>query len=80
MDNMVLWKQNTRSPIGNKNISFYMEYLLTKRVIRILDIKSVEKAFMFSLWCIDWVGSLYANRIFMYFCIKSSIGAQGEVS
>ena len=26
---------------------------------------------MFSLWCIDWVGSLYANRIFMYFCIAS---------
>ena len=23
---------------------------------------------------------LYANRIFMYFCIKSSIGTQGEVS
>ena len=28
---------------------------------------------MFSLWCIDWVGSLYANRIFMCFCIKSSM-------
>ena len=35
--------------------------------------------FMFSLWCIDWV-DLYANRICMYFCIKSSIGTQGEVS
>ena len=35
--------------------------------------------FMFSLWCIENVGSLYANRIFMYFCIKSSIGTQGEV-
>ena len=34
---------------------------------------------MFSLWCIYWVGNLYANRIFMYFCIKSSIGAQDEV-
>ena len=32
---------------------------------------------MFSLWCSDWVGSLYANRFFMYFCFKSSIGAQG---
>ena len=30
--------------------------------------------FVFSLWCIDCVGSLYANRIFMYFCIQSSIG------
>ena len=35
---------------------------------------------MFSLWCIDWVGSLYANRIFMYLCIKSSIGTQGELA
>ena len=25
--------------------------------------------FMFSLWCIDWVGSLYANRIFMFFSV-----------
>ena len=25
------------------------------------------------------VGSLYANRIFMCFCIKSSIGNRGEV-
>ena len=36
--------------------------------------------FVFSLWCIDWVGSLYANRIFMCFCIKNSIGTQDEVS
>ena len=35
--------------------------------------------FMFSLWCIDWVGSLCASRVFMYFCIKSSIGTQGGV-
>ena len=39
----------------------------------------INLIFIFSLWCIDWVGSLYANRIFMYFCIKSSIGTQGEV-
>ena len=26
--------------------------------------------FMFSPWCIDWVGNLYGNRIFMYFCIN----------
>ena len=31
---------------------------------------------MFSLWCIDCVESLYANRIFMYFCIESSIGTR----
>ena len=35
--------------------------------------------FMFSLLCIDWVGSLYANQIFICLCIKSSIGTQGEI-
>ena len=25
---------------------------------------------MFSLWCIDWVGSLYANRFFMYYILR----------
>ena len=40
----------------------------------------INLIFMFLLWCIDWVGSLYANLIFMCFCIKSSIGTQGEVS
>ena len=34
---------------------------------------------IFMFWCIDWVGSLYANGFFMYLCIKSSIGTQGEV-
>ena len=29
--------------------------------------------FMFSLWCIDWVGSLNENRIFMHFCIKGHL-------
>ena len=40
----------------------------------------INLIFVFSLWCTDWVGSLYANQIFMCFCIKSSIGTQGEVS
>ena len=44
-----------------------------------LFIVVINLIFIFSLWCIDWVGSLYANRIFMYFFIKSSIGTQGEV-
>ena len=45
-----------------------------------LFIIAINLIFMFSLLCIDWVGSLYANRIFMCLCIKSSIGTQGEVS
>ena len=40
----------------------------------------INLIFMFSLWCIDWVGSLFANRIFMYFCIKSSIGTQVKLA
>ena len=35
---------------------------------------------MFSLWCVDWDGSLYANRIFMCFCIKSSIGTRVKLA
>ena len=27
----------------------------------------------------EYVENLYADRIFIYFCIKSSIGTQGEV-
>ena len=29
---------------------------------------------------VDWVGSLYANRIFMCFCIKSSIGTRVKLA
>ena len=39
----------------------------------------INLIFMILLWCIDWVGGLYASQIFMYFCIKSSIGTQSEV-
>ena len=46
---------------------------------RYIKIALINLIFMFSLWGIDWVGSLYANRIFMYFCIKNNIGTQGEV-
>ena len=34
----------------------------------------VSESFMFSLWCIDWVGSLYANRIFMCFVLRVASG------
>ena len=44
-----------------------------------LFIVVINLIFMFSLWCIDCLGSLYTNRNFIYFCIKSSIGTQGEV-
>ena len=35
--------------------------------------------FMFLCLCIDWVGSHYANRLFMYIVFLYSIGTQGEV-
>ena len=44
-----------------------------------LFIVVINLIFVFSLWCVDWVESLYANRSFMCFCIKSSIETQGEV-
>ena len=48
----------------------YIDFMIFKYEFCML----ASDSFMFSLWCIDWVGSLYANQIFMYFCIKSSIG------
>ena len=30
--------------------------------------------FMFSLWCIDWVGSLYANRILCFSILRVTSG------
>ena len=39
----------------------------------------INLIFMFLLWCIDWVGSRYANRFFMPFCITSSIGTHVEI-
>ena len=35
---------------------------------------------MVSVWCIDWVVSLYANQISKYFYIKSSIGNQVKLA
>ena len=35
--------------------------------------------FMFSLWCVDWVGGLFANRVFVYFCSGGGVGAWGGV-
>ena len=55
-------------------------HLLWHTVELAMSTRRCYYSYMFSLWCIDWVGSLYANRIFMYFCIKSSIGTQGEAS
>ena len=60
-------------------LSFTLAYSRISHEYSSLFIIVINLIFMFSLWCIDWVGSLYANRIFMCFCIKSSIGTQGEV-
>ena len=45
-----------------------------------LFIKVINLVFVFSLWCVGLVWGLCASRIFMYFCIKSSIRTLGEVS
>ena len=35
--------------------------------------------FLFSLWCIGWVGSPCVGQVFVFFCIKSGIRARGGV-
>ena len=61
-------------PWFNYWFSFTLAYSWICHEYSSLFIIVINLIFMFSLWCIDWVGSLYANRIFMYFCMKSSIG------
>ena len=60
-------------------VSFTLAYSRISHEYSSLFIIVINLNFMFLLWCMDWVGSLYANQIFMYFCIKSSIGIQGKV-
>ena len=67
-------------PWFNYWFSFTLAYSRISHEYSPLFIIVIHLIFMFSLWCIDWVGSLYANRISMYFYIKNSIGTQGEVS
>ena len=65
-------------PWFNYWFSFTLAYSRISLEYSSLFIIVINFIFMFSLWCIDWVGSLHANRLFMYFCIKSNIGTQGE--
>ena len=67
-------------PWFNYWFTFTLAYSRISHEYSSLFIIVINLIFMFSLWCIDWVWSFYANWIFMYFCIKSSIGTQGEVS
>ena len=67
-------------PWFNYWFSFTLAYSRISHEYSSLFIIVINLIFMFSLWCTDWIESLYANRIFMYFYIKSSIGTQGEVS
>ena len=60
--------------------SFTLAYSRISHEYSSLVIKVINLIFMFSLWCIDWVRRLYANRVFMYFCIKSCIGTQVKLA
>ena len=60
--------------------SFTLAYCRISHEYSSLFIIVIYLIFMFSLWCIDWVGSLYANRIFMYFCISSSSWCLGRAA
>ena len=67
-------------PWFNYWFSYTLAYSTISHEYSSLFIIVINLIFMFSLWCIDWVGSLYANRIFMYFCIKSSIGTRVKLA
>ena len=56
-------------PWFNYWFSFTLAYSRISHEYSSLFIIVINLIFVFSLWCIDWVGSLYANRIFMCFCI-----------
>ena len=64
-------------PWFNYRVSFTLSHSRISHEYLSLFIIMMNLIFIFSLWCIDWVGSLYVNRIFMFFCIKSYIGTQG---
>ena len=44
-----------------------------------LFIVVIDLIFVFSLWCIDWVGGLSAGRVFVCFCVGGGVGARGGV-
>ena len=55
-------------PWFNYWFSFILAYSRINHEYSSLFIIVINLIFMFSLWCIDWVGSLYANRFFL--CIS----------
>ena len=69
----------------NSPIQIYWKFSFTLAHSRIsyeyssLFIIVINLIFMFSLWCIDWVGSLYATRIFMCFCIRVRVASGPRV-
>ena len=67
-------------PWFNYWFSFTLVYSRISHEYSSLFIIVINLIFLFSLWCIDWVGSLYANRNFMYFCIKSSMGPKVKLA
>ena len=76
---MIWWYVSGLARRGS-TIGFHLAYGRITHEYSSLFIIVINLIFMFSLWCIDWVGSLYANRMFMYFCIKSSIGTQVKLA
>ena len=67
-------------PWFNHWFSFTLAYSRISHEYSSLFIIVINLIFMFSFWCSDWLGSLYANQIFMYFCIKSSIGPRVKLA
>ena len=67
-------------PWFNYWFSFTLAYTRISHEYSSLFIIVINLIFMFSLWCIDWVGSLYANRIFMYSELRVASGPRVKLA
>ena len=72
------WCSLTPARSGCRNSHGYSSLFV--RLIYLLFLFFFFFFFVFFFAMMHWVGSQYANRLLMCFCIKSSTGSQGEVS
>ena len=67
-------------PWFNYWFSFTLAYSRISHEYSSLFIIVINLIFMFSLWCIDWVGSLYANRILCISVLRVASGPRVKLA
>ena len=67
--------------VVNYWVSFTLAYSrISRHEFSSLFIIVINLIFMFSLWCIDWVGCLYANRILCIFVLRVASGPRVKLA